>query len=121
MKTGPQQLDFLKPVPEWLTHLRTCPQFLELDFSEIPLSYWRASLSNEAGVCVGHWYEEPEYWGEDTFQVLIMYEDGKIYAYYPMSLFPAPKPEWVKGYPNDIETQVCETNPEPSLTTSDPA
>ena len=96
MKTGPQQLDFTKPVPEWLLWLRNQPEFEEHDYSVIPMSYWRATMETEAGVCVGHWYTEEDRCN-NTFQVLIMYEDGKIYAFYPMSLFPAPKPEWLKG------------------------
>ena len=81
-----------KVEPEWLLALRLDPRWEELPL-DVQLSYWRASMSDLVGVCCGHWKDEdnPAEW------VAILYEDGSVYACRPFSLFPAPKPDWVKG------------------------
>lgn len=86
-------------VPEWLLHLRTCSEFVEIPYQKgIPFSYWRLALPYEplVGVCVGHWYFDcgDPYCRLDHFQVAIIFENGNVHAFGPFELFPAEKPSW---------------------------
>lgn len=85
-------IDMFKTEPEWLLALRLDARWEEMPL-DLPLNYWHTSGSREPGVCCGHWIdpENPKEW------VAILFEEGSVYVYNPYELFPAPKPEWVKG------------------------
>lgn len=86
-------IDMFKREPEWILALRLMPEFEEMPH-DVEVSYWRPSMCNEVGVCVGHWWENGADDKSGNFQVLLLDEEGYVNAFHIYSVFPADPPKW---------------------------